>query len=397
MEPLLPTQGKAELTELACELLRTSGRLSGMLHLITRQSMAELLRAMNSYYSNLIEGHRTNPYDIEKAIKHDFSRNPEQKALQQESVAHIRVQMALEKKLGSETNAFSQEFICWLHAEFYKHLPDSFRLLKDDKGRQYEVVPGKIRQDEVYVGRHIAPHHQALPAFMERFASFYGNDSLAADERILAIAASHHRLAWLHPFMDGNGRVVRLFSHALFIKNKVDADGLWAISRGLARSRDGYMQWLDKGDTKRENDYNGRGRMSDKALSGFCKFFLTTALDQVSFMSKLLDFDSLEKRIERYLATSDVLRGKEEDGKYLLWEALRKGEFQRGQAGRITNKPERTARDILKALVGEGLLVSDTEKSPVRLGFPVRVLEFYFPLLYPQGAKEEQTSIIGLP
>ena len=396
MEPLMPGHGEAELLGLVCELLRVSGRLSGLLNPITRRSIAGLLRSMNSYYSNLIEGHRTNPYDIEKALHDDFSKDQKLKDLQLESVAHIKVQEALEERLRSqpETDIFSTEWICWLHSEFYTHLPESFRHLTDSKGRSYEVVPGELRRDKVTVGHHVPPHHDALPKLLARFAKFYGTEVRNTPRQILAIAASHHRLAWIHPFMDGNGRVVRLFSHALFIRHRLDADGLWAISRGLARGVSSYMASLANADRKRDNDFDGRGRMSDKALHDFCKFFLETAIDQVSFMASLLELETLESRIGKYLVfAAKCIRA--ESAKHLLWEALRRGEFQRGEAPRITNTNERTARTILKSLVDARLLVSDTEKGAVRLGFPVDVLEYYFPRLYPEGFLREKTVKLG--
>jgi hypothetical protein len=64
LEPLLPAGNAGELRELAAELLRKSARLGGLLHSITRRSVVELLRTMNSYYSNLIEGHNTHPLAI---------------------------------------------------------------------------------------------------------------------------------------------------------------------------------------------------------------------------------------------------------------------------------------------------------------------------------------------
>ena len=387
MEPLMPKHGEAELIELSCEIFRLSGRLSGILHPITRRSIAELVRAMNSYYSNLIEGHRTNPYDIEKALNQDYSKNPEQKKLQEESIAHINVQKSLEEYLRSdnEINIFSSEWICRLHEEFYRNLPESYRLMTDNKGNSYEVIPGEFRETEVTVGRHIPPHHDALPAFLERFSQYYSEEVQGAPYQLLAIAASHHRLAWIHPFMDGNGRVVRLFSHGLFIQTETDAGGLWAISRGLARVGSQYTTLLANADRLRKNDYDGRGRMSDEGLYEFCKFFLQVAIDQISFMSSLLELDAIEKRIERYLQFSSAFGKHGESANYLLREALRRGEFSRGEAGRITNRRERTARDILKSLTDARLLVSDTEKGPVRLGFPVNVLEYYFPLLYSEA------------
>ncbi len=393
MEPLLPTYGESALLGLACELLRVSGRLSGLLNPVTRNAVADLLRPMNSYYSNLIEGHRTNPYDIERALENDFAQDPRQKDLQLESVAHINVQRALELRLRSEPNLdlFSADWICWLHEEFYQHLPDRFRLLSDAKELPYEVVPGRFRPELVTVGRHVPPHHAALPALMDRFSRFYRKEIPDPPRSILAIAASHHRLAWIHPFTDGNGRVVRLFSHALLVRHQLDAGGLWSLSRGLARSVSDYTTWLAHADRRRDNDLDGRGRLSDKALYGFCAYFLETAIDQVSFMSSLLELESLEKRIGKYLLFAATgLRA--DRATYLLWEALRRGEFPRGEAARITNTSERTARDILKSLLAAGLLRSTTEKGPVRLGFPLAVLEYYFPRLYPEGFRREKTN-----
>ena len=389
MEPLIPEYGRDELIELVCEIFRLSGKLSAALHPITRRSIAELIRSMNSYYSNLIEDHRTNPHDIEKALHNEFSDNPDQRDLQKESVAHIKVQKALEERLRSERgiNLFSGEWICWIHREFYKHLPERFCRITDDKGNFYQVIPGQLRQKNVSVGRHIAPDWKTIPSFLNRFSRYYTGEAKEIHWQLTAIAASHHRLAWIHPFLDGNGRVVRLFSHALFIRSQTDAGGLWSISRGLARHDSRYKEMLTSADQPRRNDYDGRGSLSDRGLYNFCRFFLVTAIDQISFMSSLLEVDRLEDRIEKFLQLDSGLDSHILPAKALLREALRQGEFARGEAGRITNRGERSARDILKTLTEAKLLISDTPKGPVRLGFPEKVLEYYFPLLYPSGAE----------
>ncbi len=67
----------------------------------------------------------------------------------------------------------------------------------------------------------------------------------------------------------------------------------------------------------------------------------------------------------------------------LLCEALLIGEFERGKVEDITGLKNRAARDVLYALTKKGLLVSDTPRGPVRLGFPIDVVERWFPLLYP--------------
>ena len=70
MEPLLPCGGPG-LEDMAREVVTQSSALGGGLHPVTRQAVVELLRIINSYYSNLIEGHGTHPIDIERAMRED--------------------------------------------------------------------------------------------------------------------------------------------------------------------------------------------------------------------------------------------------------------------------------------------------------------------------------------
>ena len=81
MEPLLPKERSARLSELTCEVLKASGRLTGQVHSPhVLKRVADLVREMNCYYSNLIESHKTTPRDIERAMQRDFSRDPTQGA-----------------------------------------------------------------------------------------------------------------------------------------------------------------------------------------------------------------------------------------------------------------------------------------------------------------------------
>ena len=91
MEPLFPRENKA-LVELAMKVYAEAAELAGMVHPITRKEIARLLRHINSYYSNRIEGEHTTPAEIEKAVKKEYSKDEEKKRLQLLSVAHIKAQ-----------------------------------------------------------------------------------------------------------------------------------------------------------------------------------------------------------------------------------------------------------------------------------------------------------------
>lgn len=397
LEPLFPMDRGGELREMAGALLRKSAQLGGALHPVTRRSVAELLRAMNSYYSNLIEGHNTHPLAIEKALRNDYSSDPALRALQLESKAHIEVQALIEQRLAAhpETEVCSSEFLCWIHREFYERLPEEFRFVEMIGGGKNRVSPGELRQGEVKVGRHIPPTFASVPAFLARFGEGYRPETLDPLQRIIAVAASHHRLAWIHPFLDGNGRVTRLFTHAFFMRTQTDGHHLWAISRGLARRRDDYLAALANADAQRRNDLDGRGNLSDEELARFCRFFLSTAIDQVDFMSTLLDLDFLKERIlifaEQWVARTRA----DESIPRFLGDVLLHGEVSRGDAARILHKPERTARRLLSALLKEGLLVTDAPGAPVRLGFPASIVGYYFPRLYPDGVEMDTVREVG--
>jgi Fic family protein len=390
MEPLLPAAGKEGLAELAGDIFRKAGALSAEIPSpVVRSRAAGLVREMNSYYSNLIEGHKTLPRDIEKALRQDFSQNPEQRANQLLNKAHIEVEELMIRRLRDEPalSIHSTEFICWLHGEFYRRLPAELHRGVDRSGKSYKINPGRLRDFEVDVGRHQPPGHAALPQFMRRFQEAYSSKDILATEQLAALAAAHHRLAWIHPFGDGNGRVIRLYSHAWLIRAKVDSFGLWTLSRGLARERQTYYQQLAAADQNRRNDYDGRGNLSERALADFCVFILKTMLDQIEFMSGLFQLDVLAKRIDGYLQLERVdLRSKERERlAKLLKAALIEGELERGRAGEILGMSQSGARAIIRLALREGLLDSPTDKGPLSLVFSSTTLESYFPKLYSLG------------
>lgn len=388
MEPLLPSDSDGKSSGLALALIRSAERLRASLHPITRKLVTDLVRSMNSYYSNLIEGHRTRPRDIDAAIRKDFSTNPAQRSLQIQHLAHMEVQAEMEARLQAMAagDVCSAEFLCWLHEGFYRRLPEEFRTVEDEKGKVHEVQPGKLRQGEVSVGRHMAPSSKKLGEFLKRFAEFYGPLVTTEPGSLIAAAAAHHRLTWIHPFLDGNGRVARLFTHAWFAKAGVDSDGLWTISRGLARRKADYQAALANADEKRANDYDGRGYLSQRYLAEFCQFFLGTAADQIEFMQELLALDGMLNRIAGYAERRESAKELPSGSALVLREIFIRGEIARGDVSRIISASPRTAQKITGELLSQRLVTSSSPKGPLRLGFPANAAGHYFPNLYPAGA-----------
>src|ERR1700677_1683424 len=111
MEPLLLAEGsrhRPSLTDLALDLAQKSSGFRRSLPESLLASLADLVRAMNCYYSNLIEGHDTHPVDIERALKNDYSKDARKRDLQLEARAHIAVQEGIDRS-GAKGNRSIQK------------------------------------------------------------------------------------------------------------------------------------------------------------------------------------------------------------------------------------------------------------------------------------------------
>ena len=387
IEPARLEEPSEAIADVVAEIASASAALGRALHPRTAGNLADLVRIMNTYYSNLIEGHNTRPRDIERALAGDLDRDEERRNLQLEAAAHIRVQSEIDRMDREDTlpEPASCDFIRLLHKEFYRDAPAAMLRIGEDMGA-FTMTPGEWRSrtgHDVAVGRHVPPSSERIADLMRHFEERYRFKPLGKAARILAISASHHRLNYIHPFADGNGRVSRLMSHAMGLQAGIGAHGLWSVSRGLARglkSRGEYKQMMDLADTPRQGDLDGRGNLSQRALAEFTLWFLKVCLDQIVFMAGLFEIDTLARRLRNLVERSETLKP---EAARLLEEALIRGEIERGDTSRITGLPERTARRVLNDTIEAGLLASATPKGPVSLRFPSGSLEILFPRLYP--------------
>jgi Fic family protein len=385
IEPARLEETSEKISDALAELSAASATLGKSLHPRTASNLADLVRIMNTYYSNLIEGHDTRPRDIERALAGNFDKDEKRRNLQLEAAAHVRLQTEVDRMAarGGLPEPASTDFIRWLHAEFYRGADESMLRIKG-AGREFMMVPGEWRskpEHDVAVGRHEPPSSSRIEDFMAYFEKRYRFEKLGMAGRVLCIPAAHHRFNYIHPFPDGNGRVSRLMSHAMAHQAGIGAHGLWSISRGLARglkSRADYKSMMDHADTPRQGDLDGRGNLSQRALAEFTLWFLSVCVDQVSFMSSLFDLSTLAKRLRSHVERE----GLKPEAARLLEEALTRGEFERGEISRITGLPERTARRVFSEVIGLGLLASETPKGPVSLRFPSDALDTLFPKLF---------------
>lgn len=386
MEPLLLSEGsrhRPALSDLAVELAARASGFRRSLPPGISAALSELVRGMNCYYSNLIEGHDTHPVDIERALRNDYSHDAAKRNLQLEARAHITVQRWIDSGALIGREATSQA-LCEIHGRFCELLPDEMlQVANEETGESIRVEPGRLREHDVKVGRHVPVSPGAVGRFMRRFEEVFSG--LGKAEAILASASMHHRLLWIHPFVDGNGRVARLASHGLFLR-LLDTGGVWSIARGLGRSAARYKALLSNCDLQRRNDLDGRGNLSEEALAEFTKYFLETCLDQISFMEGLMQPDQLRARMLVWAEEEAKLGRLPQHAGRLLEAVLYRGELPRADAAVMLAVPERTARRVTSELLRRGVFVSDSSRAPLRLAFPAALAARWMPGLFPEAS-----------
>lgn len=384
MEPMLlgeTSRHRGVVADLALELAQKSAGFRRSLPETMLSSLADLVRAMNCYYSNLIEGHDTHPVDIERALKNDYSKDARKRNLQLEAKAHIAVQKWIDEG-GLRGRAPSSDGIREVHARFCELLPEDLLWVEDPETRErVRVCPGELRQREVKVGGHVPVSPGAVPRLLKRFEEVYGR--LSKTEAILAAAPVHHRLVWIHPFLDGNGRVARLISHAMLLET-LDTGAVWSVARGLARNVEAYKGHLAACDQVRHNDLDGRGHLSEESLGAFTEFFLRVCIDQANFMESLMQPDRLRTRILLWAEEEIRLNTLPPKSGSVLEATLYRGELPRGDVAGVVGTGERHARRIVSALVERGVLVSDSSRAPLRLVFPAARASRWMPGLFPE-------------
>ena len=383
MEPLRlgsDSRFRPELTDLAVELAAKAAGFRRSLPEGVLSSLADLVRNMNCYYSNLIEGHYTHPVEIERALRDEYSTDKQKRNLQIEAEAHIKVQAWIDAGNLKE-RAIKVAGICEIHRRFGEHLPPELLWAKDpETGKKIKVVPGRLRQQDVKVGQHIPVSPGALPRFLKRFEEAYSG--LGKSEMIISTAAAHHRLLWVHPFVDGNGRVARLMSHAILLE-LLDTGSIWSVARGLARNVKTYKAHLADCDRKRRNDLDGRGGLSEESLAAFTRFFLHTCLDQVDFMEGLVQPGRLRHRLLSW-AGEEIKTGTLPPKAETLLEAiLYRGELVRSELPDLLGVGERQSRRVVSALTGCGILSAANPRAPLRLAFPAHLASHLMPGLFP--------------
>ena len=398
IEPIIPSDSDlVPLLELASDLRSDCAKLLPQVGKEARATLCTLLRAMNSYYTNKIEGQHTYPAELEDALHSKFSTIDETKRRQQLAIAHMRVEEELEIEIrdASWSQLFAPEYISRIHESLYSKLDAESLKIFDREGNLREtMIPGQIWTGWVEVGTHIAPDPADVDELLRHFHFRYG-EHRSVTMKIIVAGASMHRLSWIHPFPDGNGRVGRLHNHLLLARLGL-TEGLWSPMRGLARRQNEYYAALHQADLKRRNDSDGRGNLSSQGLSEYVKFWLEVSSDQVRFMSQMLSLGTIKERYVSFAlqflfdyGRGPILHHKSKVRPELLggalYELFKHGRLERGAFKAIIDCSDRTASRVISRLIEQGVVTSPSRVGHLEPGFPFFSLRFLFPGLWPEA------------
>jgi Fic family protein len=236
--------------------------------------LKNIFHILESVGSARIEGNRTTISEyIERKIEHQENSNE-----RFSEIANVEAAMDFIEKSISEGTEITHHFIRELHQLVVGELTD-----------EGDRTPGAYRTWNVEISKstHVPPDHIQVQSHMDEFLAFI-NEKAPDKYDLLKTAIAHHRFTWVHPFGNGNGRVVRLLTYALLIKYGFNVkDGkILNPSAVFCNDRDLYYEKLSEADLG-----------DDTSLLNWCDYVLTGILKEVTKVNKLLDFEYLYQKI----------------------------------------------------------------------------------------------------
>ena len=231
--------------------------------------------------------------------------------------------------------------------------------------REGDRTPGAYRPGQVSIGgaSHVPPGPRDVQPLMDELLAFVNADD-APKYDLLKVALAHHRFAWVHPFGNGNGRVVRLFTYALLLKygfNVGQGGRILNPTAVFCNDRERYYAMLAAAD-------NG----SDAGLQAWALYVLAGVRDELVKVDRLARYATLKQDILLPALAWSRSRGEiDGDAEKLLQMAVNKGVFKAADIDAVM--PDWTTRQRTYQL---NKLVQSRMVRPVQPGVRSYTLDF---------------------
>lgn len=291
IEPCSFEETPAELSELAAGIRTASSALGAELPEPVQKALARTINIADARFSHLIEGIDLAPEGIAASCGAIGASGATFEL--QLAGAYARERSKLAGASTTEIRPTSRAWILRTHRELLELLSEPKIGTPWQRG-QFRRTP----EEDVAVGRHVPPSSDRVEDFMAYFERRFAARPAASPSAPIDVAIAHHRFCYVHPLPDLNGRLGRLMSAAMITEAKLDANGLWSISRALAGRNRGatYLKTMEMADEPRRGDLDGRGNLSTRALKSLCIWFLQAMFSEIGDMSALLQPKAMEGR-----------------------------------------------------------------------------------------------------
>lgn len=238
--------------------------------------LKRIFHMLESLGSARIEGNHTTLSDYVES-KLDGSRQLPVDQLRE--MENIETAMAFVDESLEHGAPLTEQFICELHAITVGNLE-----------REGDATPGAYRQRPVRIAlsEHLPPEGIQVPQYMQELVAFI-NEIHPPKYDLIKVALAHHRFGWIHPFGNGNGRVVRLLTYALLIKYGFNVKAGGRVLNPTAvfcNDRDRYYAMLAEADSG-----------TTAGLEAWCIYVLQGILDELRKVDRLTDFAYLAEKI----------------------------------------------------------------------------------------------------
>jgi Fic family protein len=231
-----------------------------------------IFHMLESLGSARIEGNHTTLADY---VESRLEAQPAKLSDPLREMANIEEAMSFIEEHFAPGQDVTEHFIRELHAMTVQALD-----------REGDDTPGAYRQGLVKISQaeHLPPEAVTVPQYMAELVQFINNPAPAKYD-LMKVALAHHRFAWVHPFSNGNGRVVRLLTYTLLIKYGFNVKAGGRVLNPTAifcNDRDQYYAMLGTADT---GTLEGR--------EAWCVYVLTGMLDELRKVDQLTDMGYL--------------------------------------------------------------------------------------------------------
>lgn len=303
--------------------------------------LKNIFHILESVGSARIEGNRTTISEyIERKIEH-LERSSERFS----EIANVEAAMDFIEVSINEGTEITHHFIRELH-----------QMVVGELTTEGDKTPGAYRSWNVAISKssHIPPDSCQVQTYMDEFLEFI-NKKDPDKYDLLKTALAHHRFTWIHPFGNGNGRVVRLLTYALLIKYGFNVkDGkILNPTAVFCNDRDLYYERLSEADLG-----------TNDSLLTWCDYVLTGILKEVTKVNNLLDFNFLYKKVLVPTIDLGIERGYlNKDEAKVLTVGIKKQKFKASELDDVLENLSTRQRTHLISKMKESGFIKPLEKN----------------------------------